>query len=101
MRLRYAFILPLVVATASATAAGKPTAKTVETITCHDFIEMRDDFKPKAISYAIGYTKAKHPEIDAVDLSGVERDVPVIVQSCRTAPHETLMQRVRALWARL
>lgn len=103
MRLSYMLVLPVAAAmSVSALAAGKPVpAKTVESITCHDFVELRDTFKPQAVSYAIGYTKAKHPEIDLVDLSGVERAVPVIVQSCKAKPHETLLQRVRALWNRL
>lgn len=104
MRIRHSLMISLVaLATAtSAIAAAKPApAKKVEDITCHDFIAMQDQFKPQAVSYAIGYNKAKHPDVETVDVSGVERDVPVIISSCKERPAETLMQRIRALWNRL
>lgn len=101
MRANTTLSLTIIAVLTTIPLATAASAKTVETISCHDFITIQDRYKPQAISYVIGYNKAKHPEVKDVDLSGVERAVPVLVTSCTARPHETLLQRIRALWGRL
>lgn len=81
---------------AAAAPAKKPApAKTAEKITCSEFIALDDDFKPTAVSFVLGYDKAKRPEAKDVDVSGINRIVPVIIDTCRARPTETLLQRIR------
>ncbi len=83
-------------------AAGKkPPVKQVEQITCREFVAIDDEFKPQVVSYALGYDHAKRPDAAVIDVSGVEKAVPVVVSSCRARPTETLLQRVRAAFHRL
>lgn len=96
----------VVVATGSSAAnaagqAGSKKAKPTEVISCREFVALRDEFKPQVVSYALGYDHAKRPDVDLIDVSGVNRLVPVLVKSCRTRPSETLMQRIRTFFHRL
>jgi len=85
----------LAVAPAHAATAKAPP-KPIEKITCREFIALDDVFKPQAVSLALGYDRAKRPGAEIVDVTGIDRVVPVIVTSCRARPSETLLQRVRA-----
>jgi acid stress chaperone HdeA len=86
-----------VIAGATAQAAMKKTPpKPIEKITCRDFIALDNVFKPQAVSLALGYDRAKRPDAEIVDVTGIDRVVPVIITSCRARPSETLLQRVRA-----
>jgi len=92
-------LIPLVALLSVAPASAAPRkvpAKTVEKITCKEFVALDDEFKPKAVSYALGYDRAKHPEAEVIDITGVDRIVPVIITSCKARPTETLLQRIRA-----
>jgi len=91
-------LLPL----ASANAApAKAPAKPAEKITCRDFIALEDTFKPQAVSLVLGYDRAKRPDAEVVDVTGINRVVPVLVSSCRARPSETLLQRIRARLSKL
>jgi len=77
-------------------ATKKASPKPIEKITCRDFIALDDVFKPQAVSLALGYDRAKHPDAEVVDVTGVDKVVPVLITSCRARPSETLLQRVRS-----
>lgn len=88
-------------AASTAGAAGKAAAskgKPTEVISCREFVALRDEFKPQVVSYALGYAHAKQPNVDLVDVTGVNRLVPVLVKSCQSRPSETLMQRIKAFF---
>lgn len=93
--------LPGFAAADAAAQAGSKKAKPTEVISCREFVALRDEFKPQVVSYALGYTHAKQPDIDLIDVSGVDRLVPVLVKSCRSRPSETLLQRIRTFFHRL
>jgi hypothetical protein len=63
-------------------------------VTCSGFIGLEDRFKPEAISYAIGYNRAKRPDDAVIDVSGVDALVPVVVSECVTTPAQSLHQAV-------
>ena len=77
------------------------TGKQIDKITCREFLALRENFKPQAISYAIGYDKAKKPENAIFDVSGIARLIPVVQRTCKTTPEQTLLQRIRADLRRL
>lgn len=70
--------------------------KQIEKVTCREFLALQQQFQPQAVSYAVGYDKAHKPDDAILDVSGISRLVPVVQKSCRTAPQQTLLQRIRA-----
>ncbi len=94
-KLRYALV-PVVALIALTPAVAAPTpVKPTEKISCSEFIALDDEFKPEAVSFVVGYDKAKRPEAKDIDVAGIEKVVPVLISSCRAAPTETLLQRLR------
>lgn len=69
--------------------------KQIDKVTCREFLALQDRFQPQAISYAIGYDKARKPEDAVLDVSGIARLVPVVQKTCRTTPQLSLLQRIR------
>ena len=78
-------------------AAKKPFAK----MTCEDFVGLDETFQPKAIYWAVAYGKNGQPEAELVDVQGVERAVPFVVEECRKAPKESFWQKVKAEFKKL
>ncbi len=78
-------------------AAKKPLPK----MTCDDFIGLDESFKPKAVYWAVAYGKNGQPEAEEVNVVGVEKVVPYVIEECRKAPKETFWQKVKAEWKKL
>ena len=76
-------------------------AKTVETMTCEDFVGLEDSFKPDAVYWAIAYGADHEPESAGVSGEGIERMVPVIVEACQTTPEQSFWQKVKAEFTKL
>ena len=70
-------------------------------MTCEDFVGLDETFQPKAVYWAVAYGKHGEPEAEAVDVEGVERAVPFVVQECRKAPKESFWQKVKAEFKKL
>lgn len=83
------------------TTTTQKQGKHVEKITCREFLAIEDRFRPEAVSYAIGYTKAHKPKDAVIDVRGIDRLTPVIIKTCQARPQESLLQRVRAELHRL
>lgn len=83
--------------TAHPAAAKKPLAK----MTCEDFTALEESFQPKAVYWAVAYGKNGQPEAEEVDLVGVEKAVPIVVQECHKAPKESFWQKVKAEFKKL
>ena len=80
------------------TAKGKELAsKTVDKVTCAEFNGFDESFKPKVIAWAAGYRQGqKQPDAVAIDIDGVEKVTPIIVEECRKAPTATLWSKIDA-----
>lgn len=70
------------------------TSKGGEDVTCKDFLGLADQFKPQAVSYAIGLSKGHNPKAKVIDVTDVGKIVPVIVSTCRSRPHGALQDTV-------
>ncbi|MFZ1539204.1 MAG: HdeA/HdeB family chaperone [Chromatiaceae bacterium] len=79
------------------TAAKKPLAK----MTCEDFVSLDETFQPKAVYWAVAYSKSGQPEAEEVDVVGVERAVPIVVQECQKTPKESFWQKAKAEFKKL
>ena len=71
--------------------------KTIDKITCRDFLTTEDKFKPETLSYAVGYGKHGHAKDAVVDVGGINRMVPVVVQSCNAHPTDSLLARLATM----
>ncbi len=71
--------------------------KTIDKITCRDFVATEDKFKPETLSYAVGYGKHGHAKDAVVDVGGIEKMVPVVVSSCNAHPTDSLLARLSTI----
>lgn len=90
-----------VAAPAATSAHHAATKKPLPKMTCEDFIGLDESFKPKAVYWAVAYGKNGQPEAEEVDVVGVEKVVPLVIEECRKAPKETFWQKVKAEWKKL
>lgn len=74
------------------------SGKNVERITCRAFNALDESFKPQAVTYAVDYGKRAKPKDLKVDVAGVERITPVVIETCKARPQETLLQRIRSVF---
>lgn len=74
------------------------SGKHIEKITCRAFNALDESFKPEAIGYAVDYGKRAKPKDLDVDVAGVERITPVVIETCKARPQETLLQRIKSVF---
>lgn len=78
-------------------AAKKPISK----MTCEEFVGLDESFQPKAVYWAVAYGHNGQPEAEAMEVDGVEKVVPFVVEECKKAPKETFWQKVQAEWKKM
>ena len=74
------------------------SGKHIEKITCRAFNALDESFKPEAVTYAVDYSKRAKPKDMKVDVAGVERITPVVIETCKARPQETLLQRIKSVF---
>jgi acid stress chaperone HdeA len=82
--------------TSSPTTTKAPIPrKPLSSITCQDFTGIDETFKPRVIAWAAGYQQGrKTPDQVTVDLEGVEKIMPVVVDACTREPQASFWQKV-------
>ena len=80
------------VASAQSDAAKKPLGK----MTCEDFLGFEESFKPKVVYWAVAYGQGGKPESAGVNVAGIEKMVPVLIDGCKKAPKESFWAKVKA-----
>jgi acid stress chaperone HdeA len=80
------------VAFAQSDGTKKPPGK----MTCEDFIGLEDSFKPKIVYWAVAYGQGGKPESAGVNVAGIEKMVPVLIDGCKQAPKESFWEKVKA-----
>lgn len=78
-------------------ASKKPISK----MTCEEFVGLDETFQPKAVYWAVAYGSKGQPEAEAIEVDGVEKVVPFVVEECKKAPKETFWQKVQAEWKKM
>src|ERR687892_2215234 len=86
----------LLAASSSALGQSPANKKHLAKMTCEDFIGLEDSFRPKAVYWAIAYGDDGKPESAGVNVEGIEKIVPVVMEACKKAPTESFWQRVKA-----
>ena len=79
-------------ALAQSTGAKKPLGK----MTCEEFIGFEDSFKPKVVYWAVAYGQGGKPESAGVNVEGIEKMIPVLIDGCKKAPKESFWEKVKA-----
>ncbi|MBK8636758.1 MAG: hypothetical protein IPN92_00215 [Chromatiaceae bacterium] len=51
-------------------------------MTCEEFLGLEVSFQPEAVSWAVAYGENGEPEVEVVDVEGVETVVPFVVEGC-------------------
>ena len=86
----------LLAASSSALGQSPANKKPLAKMTCEDFIGLEDSFRPKAVYWAIAYGDDGKPESAGVNVEGIEKIVPVVIEACKKTPKESFWQRVKA-----
>jgi acid stress chaperone HdeA len=76
---------------AQSEGAKKPLGK----MTCEDFLSFEDSFKPKVVYWAVAYGQGGKPESAGVNVAGIEKMVPVLIDGCKKAPKESFWEKVK------
>lgn len=76
-------------ASGSLAQAGSPP-----TMTCEEFVSMKEDVRPLAVAYADGYAKGKQKEVDVGEVD-LDREVDTLVVLCTEAPKESFWQKIK------
>jgi hypothetical protein len=74
------------------------SGKHLEKVTCRDFNDLDESFKPQAVTYASNYGPMgkAHP---TMTVAGVETIVPVVIQTCTEKPDDRLVPAVNSAMA--
>ena len=70
----------------------KPLGK----MSCADFLAFEDHFKPKVVYWAVARSQSGKPESAGVNVAGIEKIVPIIMEKCKKAPKESFWEKVKA-----
>ncbi|MFL1876837.1 HdeA/HdeB family chaperone [Hansschlegelia beijingensis] len=73
--------------------AKKPMAK----VTCEEFNALDETFKPNLVAWAAGYQNGQtKPDVVEIDVEGVARVTPIVIDECRKAPTASFWSKVEA-----
>ena len=86
---------------ASSALTSSTTKKSIEKMTCEEFVGLEDNFKPNAVSWAIAYGANGKPESAGVSVEGIQRIVPVIIEACQKTPKASFWQKVKGEFTKL
>ena len=90
------FVLSSLVAAAPARAESK--SKQVDQITCEEFLAMKPDEQQHIASWVDGYQTAKgEAAVGVVAFDKFGKPIGALVDECKTAPKETLWQKLKKL----
>ena len=73
-------------------ATQKPLAK----MTCADFLAFEDSFKPKVVYWAVARGQGGKPESAGVNVAGIEKMIPVMIEACTKEPKGSFWEKVKA-----
>jgi acid stress chaperone HdeA len=65
-------------------------------MSCEDFLTFDDSFKPKVVYWAVARAQGGKPESAGVNVAGIEKIMPVIMEGCKKAPKESFWEKVKA-----
>lgn len=89
-------------ATAYADDSSKAaSAKPVNSWSCEDFLAVDESFQPIAVGFAEALNSKDKPEDAVLDISGIEKITPVIIQACKENTEISFKEKVRFEWDKI
>ncbi|MDI2091209.1 acid-activated periplasmic chaperone HdeA [Commensalibacter oyaizuii] len=77
-------------------ADQKNSTKPVNKWACKDFLMLDSSYRPTAVAFAEGITKKDKVVDPMLDVQGIERVVPIIVQECTDNKNDNFVAKVKA-----
>lgn len=73
-------------------------AKPVNSWNCEDFLAVDESYQPMAVGFAEALNSKDKPEDAVLDISGIEKVTPMIIQACQDNAKVSFKDKVRAEW---
>ena len=94
----------LVVAATSMTVGGITVShaassqkKSIDKITCQEFVALQETYQPMYVAWAWGYNYGQtDPSAAWVDMDGIEDVTPTLVAECQQDPQATFWSKVKS-----
>ncbi|MEB7883203.1 acid-activated periplasmic chaperone HdeA [Serratia fonticola] len=87
--------------TYSTVALADESKKPVSTWTCEDFLALDESYQPTAIGFAEALNKKGNPEDSVLDIDGIEKVTPMLVESCKKDPQSKFLTELKSAWKSL
>lgn len=100
MKLKHALIASLVILTSSSVWAAKAPKEPIDQWTCSDFLEMDEEFRPSAVFFVEGVTKAGKPVDAVMDVDGTLTTTPRVVEACTESQQASFVDTFKAAKAK-
>lgn len=68
---------------------------------CSDFMSLTEVQRPKVVYWAEGAKHKGRPQDAIIDVTSVDRVVPIIVEQCSAAPQASFWAKLDASWKKL
>ncbi|HEY7321847.1 MAG TPA: acid-activated periplasmic chaperone HdeA [Candidatus Binatia bacterium] len=86
----------LMTGSTGAAAQTEGTKKPLGKMTCEDFLGFEESFKPKVVYWAVARSQSGKPESAGVNVAGIEKIVPAIIEACNKAPKDSFWEKIKA-----
>lgn len=78
-------------------AKAEMAKKKVAELTCEDFLGLDASFQPTVIAWAEGFRQgAKKPDDVVLNVDGIEKVTPVVVEACKMDPKASFWSKAEA-----
>ncbi len=96
-RLAIIGVVTAILATGAVSVFGQAsgTTKPLGKMTCEDFMGFDESFRPKVVYWAVARAQDGKPESAGVNVAGIEKMIPVLVDTCKKAPKESFWEKVK------
>ncbi|HDI3020210.1 acid-activated periplasmic chaperone HdeA [Cronobacter sp. EKM101R] len=75
--------------------------KPVSTWTCEDFLALDASFQPTAVSFIEDIYKEDKAESAVLDVDGITKVTPMVIEACKQAPKESFRDKVKSEWGKV
>jgi acid stress chaperone HdeA len=93
-------ITVLMLAASSMALAAGSTGKKVSEWTCEDFLAVKESFRPTVVGIGAVVSRDK-VEDEVVDVDGIEKVTPELVQVCGKEPKASFLTKLKAEWEKV
>lgn len=87
--------------TYSAATLADENKKPVASWSCEEFLALDGTFQPTAIGFAEALNKKDKPEDSVLDINGIEKVTPILVDACKKDPQSNFLAKLKSSWDEL